>query len=166
MLNRITQEELKNKLFFDEENGIFLWKVSTKKIKIGDRAGSISKNAFYEQITINYKQYRTHQLVWLYVTGVFPINKIDHEDHNRFNNRFSNLKHVDSLKNQRNRSKSKNNISGYTGVSFVKKSGKYRAYIGVLGKFISLGSFNNFSQAVSVRKSAEIKYGFHENHGL
>ena len=51
------------------------------------------------------------------------------------------------------------NTSGVTGVNWLKKNQKWRAYITVGDKQIHLGSFENKEDAIKARKEAEIKYG-------
>lgn len=53
----------------------------------------------------------------------------------------------------------RNNTSGRKGV-YVTKSGKFYAYIGVQGRAISLGTFENFEDAVKAREKAEHHYGY------
>lgn len=50
----------------------------------------------------------------------------------------------------RNRRLPKDSKTGHIGISWCKKTKKYRAYI-------SLGNFNNISDAIAARKNAEIK---------
>lgn len=56
------------------------------------------------------------------------------------------------------RKKNKNSKTGVTGVSFHKKTGKYRAYIFVARHQIDLGLFNTISEAAAARRDAEKKY--------
>ncbi len=51
-----------------------------------------------------------------------------------------------------------NNTSGFRGVSFDKKRNKWRAYIKLKYKNISLGRFNTFEEAVKARLKAEDMY--------
>lgn len=84
---------------------------------------------------------------------------IDHEDHNRLNNKKSNLRIADYAQNTINRSKPcAINTSGVTGVSFSKKQRKWHAYIAVDKKRINLGYLNDFELAKQIRLDAEIKY--------
>lgn len=53
------------------------------------------------------------------------------------------------------RSKNKNNTSGFNGVSFQKRTGKWRAYINFKRKQYYLGSFTALDDAISARKAAE-----------
>lgn len=50
------------------------------------------------------------------------------------------------------------NTSGVTGVNWLKKNKKWRAYITVGNKQVHLGSFENKEDAIKARKEAEIKY--------
>lgn len=57
----------------------------------------------------------------------------------------------------RTRSRS-NNTTGVTGVSYHKKSGKYRASLSVRGKKYWLGAFDTIEQAKAAREYGERKY--------
>lgn len=57
----------------------------------------------------------------------------------------------------------KNNTSGKSGVNFCLTSHKWKARINKDGKRISLGSYDTFEEAVSVRKQAELEiYGYNK----
>ena len=83
-------------------------------------------------------------------------------DHKRVNsqndNRKENLRIIKQADNCKNRNKSSNNTSGYTGVSFSKTDNKYKAYIQINGKTIRLGTYVNLQEAVNARKEAENRY--------
>ena len=50
---------------------------------------------------------------------------------------------------------SKNNTSGYTGVSFESVAGKYRAYVHYSGEKIALGYFPTAVEAARARAAAD-----------
>lgn len=52
----------------------------------------------------------------------------------------------------------KNNTSGHVGVGYRKDRNKYRAYIKVRGKNISLGNYDRYEDAVSAREIGEKEY--------
>ena len=161
----ITQKELKKDLHYDESTGVFTW--ITKKSGIKRKiAGYVDAQSGYAKITINGKEYRLHRLAWLYVTGKHPKDTIDHINHNKLDNRFSNLRDITQQENCKNQSKPKNNTSGVVGVNWHKQANMWQARISIKEKRISLGFFVKFLDAVNARKNAEVLYNYHENHGV
>ena len=157
----LTQAELKEILNYNPDTGIFTWKIKPcNQIHIGDIAGTLnkSKRCGYTVIQINKKRYQTHRLAWLYMTGNFPINQIDHINHIRTDNRIENLRDVTNQENQFNRSLQKDNTSGYTGVHWHKQANKWVTQIQINGKIIHLGLFNNPEEASQAYQEAKVKY--------
>lgn len=163
----ITQEELKKILNYDPDTGEFVWRINICNVRTGDVAGNVAKSGtkIYRFIMINYKNYRAHRLAWLYVHGEFPENHIDHIDGNGCNNKLQNIRQVTRFQNQKNMRRSSSNKSGVTGVYFRKDTRAWCVQITANLKKITIGCFNNIFDAVCARKNAEIKYGFHKNHG-
>lgn len=110
------------------------------------------------------RNYYAHRIVWLLYTGNWP-DQIDHVNGNRIDNRIINLRSVSHLENHKNKSIHKDNTSGVHGVHWSKNSNKWRAEIMVSNCRKHLGYFESIEDAAIARKYAEIKYGFHENHG-
>lgn len=161
----ITQEYLKSLYFYNPITGDFTYlKRVANCVKIGDIAGTLRKNGY---ITIRIKNigYQAHRLAWLYMRGKWPENKIDHDDHNRSNNKFKNLKAATDTENSKNKSIMKNNKSGCCGVHWCKRERKWIATIRVNLKLIALLCSIDKFEAICARKSADNKYDFHENHG-
>lgn len=50
------------------------------------------------------------------------------------------------------------NTTGVRGVSYDKRSGRYRARLKFRGKLLNFGSFTKFEDAVAARKAAELEY--------
>jgi hypothetical protein len=99
----ITQLELKELLDYNQDTGIFVWKINRNGgAKARDIAGSIHHEG-YIRIQINKKIYAGHRLAWLYVYGSFPKLKIDHIDGNPSNNKICNLRLASDVENARNR---------------------------------------------------------------
>lgn len=156
----LTQNLLKEFLHYDEDTGMFTWKAKTSKfshVNIGSSAGSIN-SCGYIHIKLFSKNYKAHQLVWLYVYGVFPSKVIDHINGITYDNRIINLREVTQSENCMNKRKMKNNTSGYTGVSWHKGIKKWTVQININKKQIHLGCFDNLEEAAAVYKSASEKY--------
>jgi len=162
----LTQNRLKEILKYHPESGNFTWITPTNiSIKAGTKAGSLCKTHGYIFIGIDCVVYAAHRLAWLYTTGRWPKFQIDHINHVKVDNRWNNLREVNSAENQRNASIRVDNKSRVTGVCWHKPSQKWQSCVNVNKVRVYLGIFDNFFEAVCARKSAEIRYGFHQNHG-
>ena len=166
----ITQEYLKQRLHYDPDTGVFTWESCPLRSRYWNSryacsAAGTKTDMGYIHILLDRKIYKAHRLAWFYIYGEWPNDQIDHIDHLRDNNRLSNLRSVTVIDNHKNHSMSKANTSGHTGVGFIKKSSKWCATIHASGEAINLGYFSEISDAIEARKNAEIRYGFHDNHG-
>jgi len=160
----ITQEELKERLTYNPETGIFVWITNFHKRRIGIEAGSIQHDG-YVKIFLNGKPRSAHRLAWLYVNGKLPDGEIDHLNRIRHDNRICNLRDVNKLTNHQNKKMDKRNSSGVQGVHWNKGLNKWMVRIGNNGKRKHLGYFENFEEAVKIRKQAELELNYHPNHG-
>ena len=162
----ITQSILKEHVHYDPDTGIFTRvKRSANAIQVGDVAGGLSKSNGYLVFHVLNKLWLAHRLAWLYSYGEWPEHQIDHINHNRTDNRLINLRAVTHQENAHNKSLLPKNTSGFNGVSWAKDRNKWRTQIEVFGKVIRLGSFEHIEDAIECRKKANVKYGFHPNHG-
>lgn len=155
----LTQARLQELLHYCPETGVFTRKVSLcNSVKIGDVAGGLCQG--YIAVRVQGVSYRSHRLAWLYMTGEFPKDQIDHIDGNRANNAFVNLREATSKQNTQNRRfpRIDNKSSKYLGVHWSKLRNKFRAEITVNGKNIHLGLFHNAEDAHYAYVEAKRKY--------
>lgn len=151
---------------YEPSSGRLFWRLDIGRAKEGQEAGTITKWG-YRDVKLHHKKYKVHRIAW---DMCFPEDKlatgeyIDHINHDKLDNSISNLRKVDSFGNGRNQSFNRANTSGVMGV-YAGKNNTWRAMIKVGQRQVYLGSFSCFVTAVAARKAAEIKYGFHENHG-
>ena len=150
-------------------DGIENYSVSDHGNVRNDQTGRVLKPASnalgYLQVSINGNAKRLHQLVATAFL-VNPDNKkcVDHIDNNRQNNNLINLRFATHSQNQQNRSISKNNTSGFKGVSWNKKMMRWTAVIEVNYKQIRLGSFINKEDAINIRvQRAQQEFGEYIN---
>jgi len=174
-LPQITQKYLKSRL--DYRDGRFYWKPMSELMRdakrwnsrySGKRAGYLHSGGYrHIKLTINGKKqsYKEHRLAWLWVLGHWPANEIDHGNGVKDDNRIENLRDVDRIENMKNARIYSSNTSGVTGVLRHKDSKKWHSQIRVDKKNIYLGSFHDKFNAICARKSAEVRYNFHPNHG-
>lgn len=176
--NALTKEIVRELLDYDPETGVLTWRVRSSKWFdydahrcavwnarfSGKPAGSV--NAYgYVVTSILAHRYPAHHLIWLWMTGSLPQGEVDHEDHDRANNRWANLKDAGGSENRKNKTRYSNNKSGVTGVAWCDRTSKWRASISISGRTRYIGSFGTKDEAVAARKAAEVRLGYHQNHG-
>lgn len=136
----ITAARLRELLHYNPATGEFTWLVTIgMNAQAGDIAGS-TDDMRYRRIGIEGRRYRAHRLAWLYMTGKWPASQIDHEDTNKGNNRWKNLREATGTTNGQNRRSSHgDNSTGLLGVTFCTKrqlfvariwDGKRNRYLG------------------------------------
>ena len=161
---RLDSDLLKSFLDYDQDAGLFKWKVSRRLGLAGKTAGSNASNG-YINIRVDGNRYKAHRLAWLYVYGEWPNGEIDHINHVRDDNRIINLRVVSCTENQRNKLINSRNKTGITGVHWDRLISKWVSKISINKKTHQLGYFRDFFEACCARKSAEINFDFHPNHG-
>jgi len=138
-------KRLKDLLHYDPSTGIFTWLQSTnRKIKLGDIAGSLGPQG-YIRIRFDGTYYQAHRLAFLYMTGRWPNEMIDHIDTVKHNNKWENLREATRQENGYNRSHQRDNKLGVKGVHIHQ--GKYLAQICIDGHPRYLGSYKTLEEA-------------------
>lgn len=130
-------------LDYDPITGVFRWRVwrGGGSPAAGSVAGNLNTNG-YHNIKIGARLYRAHRLAWLYVHGEWPPGDLDHKDGHRDHNWIDNLRPANDRDNQGNSRLRRDNVSGFKGVSFHRKTGKWRATIRGKGRrYVHLGLF-------------------------
>ena len=166
----LTQDIVRELLDYNPETGALTWKWRDRRWFTSDRIWkrwnkchadkpaltSKTRNGYLNGHIFN-KTHKAHSVIWLWMTGVWPNPEVDHENHIRDDNRWSNLQETSN--NVRNQSLRSTNTSGQVGAYKIRNGwgmeigSKYR------------GTFKTFEEAVAARKAAEKKYGYHKNHG-
>lgn len=165
----LTQSVLHEFLDYNPKTGELTWKKKyTRKVVVGQRAGSISTKNRHRVLRFMGELYAEHRVAWFHYYGKWPDGHIDHVNHNEQDNRIENLRDVTQAENNRNTSKRKDNSTGHVGVWLNKLNSKkkFMAELYLSGKRVHYSSHYTLEEAIAARKSAEQIYGFHPNHGM
>lgn len=147
----LTQAHLKELLYYDPETGVFTWRAPRGRAAVGSRAGTRGNG--YVRVRIEGVFYAAHRLAFLYVTGAFPPDCVDHVNRDRSDNRWANLRQATRRENAGNKGIQRNNTSGHRGVSWFERSGKWRARGVSSGRQIHLGLFDSIEEAATVAQA-------------
>jgi hypothetical protein len=151
----ITAERLRELLHYDPDTGIFVWRVQrTCKAMVGTVAGATDKEGAYRKISVDGDRYSSHRLAWLYVYGEMPTGGIDHINCDGTDNRIANLRLATPQQNAWNSRRGKSNVSGFKGVHFNSRSGKYASSFRGGGQRRHLGYFDTAEQAAEAYREA------------
>jgi hypothetical protein len=168
----LTAEEARRIFDYNPETGKLVWKIRihpNSRAKPGSTAGCVKHNPTtgksYRYVKLRQEKCMAHRLVWLIVTGEWPVNQIDHINGNGLDNTWVNLRDVTAQQNGQNARRRVDNKTGVTGVFWDKSRKHFIVCIRVAKKVRNFGRFETFEEAVAVRKAAEIEHGYHPNHG-
>jgi len=160
-INDIDYKIAKSVLDYDPKTGIFKWKYRNdvpKEINTkfaGKKAGCIN-SAGYLVIRIKNRLYLGHRVAFLIMKERWPEFEVDHEDENKSNNKWFNLREASHAQNKFNCGISKRNKSGFKGVCWQKNMNKWRSQITFNGKHFELGFFSDPNKAhLAYKKKAE-----------
>lgn len=153
----LTALRLREILAYNPETGGFTWiDPRGRRMRAGSVAGTVDKANGYRRIAIDGTRYAAHRLAWLYVTGSWPADLIDHQNRCRDDNRFINLRPADNSTNAVN-SRERLNATGVRGVDYFADRGLYRARIVKGRRQISLGYFSTAEAASAAYENARLR---------
>lgn len=179
----INAEIARELLDYDPENGTFTWLPRKREWFSSDRswkswngkhpgkrAGYVRTDARwgyqYREVRLMWANYKEHRLAWLWMTGEWPTDEIDHKNQDATDNRWKNLREATHQDNMRNLSLAKNNTSGYVGVSWSRRENKWVAYARISGKRKYLGVYDDAKEAASLVRAFYDEHGYEATHGL
>lgn len=144
---RIAAARARELFCYDQETGVLTRRLATgNQSKAGDVAGSPDKDG-YLVAKADGRAYKVHRLIWLIVTGTWPVGDIDHINGSRSDNRWGNLRDIPhEANNQNQRRARRDNRSGYLGVT-RRANGKFYASICLNKRCLHLGVFTCAEQA-------------------
>jgi len=122
--------EIRRRLSYSPLTGQFIWiaEATSGPRMVGKIAGTIN-NQGYVHISINRQKHVGGRLAWLYMTGEWPEEEIDHVNRCRADNRWCNLRKATDSQNATNSKLRSTNTSGFRGVSWFEPLGKWKVSV-------------------------------------
>lgn len=141
---------------YDRSSGVLRWRVGIGgRTKSGSVAGCASTHGRgYVTVRLFGRRFFAHVLAWVIVRGRWPNHPIDHVNNQPGDNRWCNLRKADESENRANSGRYANNTSGFKGVHFNARRGKYLATITYRGKTTALGAFDDPKTAGAAYRDA------------
>lgn len=152
----MTPDDVKALLDYDPLTGDFRWKVRRGQASVGKIAGT-PHNQGYIQIKAGEKIVLAHRLAWFVTYGKFPSCDIDHINGDKRDNRIANLRLATRSENMANTTLPRSNTSGFKGVWYFKRTGRWMAGFRKDGKSIHLGYFDTAEEAAEAHRIAYAK---------
>lgn len=164
----VSIERLREALHYDPVTGLIMWKINrvagqygkTFNRRIGDFALRKDEEGYFA-FALDGKKIKVHRAGWALHYGEWPTIGVDHKNCIRTDNRIENLRLANDHQNGANRSLMSNNTSGRKGVSWDKRSNRWKAAITVRGRKIYLGSHVELDDAYAAYVAAS-KHHFGE----
>lgn len=162
--NILTAARLREMLHYNPIAGEFRWLERRQGRKLTAVPGyhhALPNGQTRIIIVINKRNYKAHRLAWLYMTGQWPQEHIDHINGDPADNRWSNLREATFAQNRWNRGVQRN--TKLVGAHYDRFWNRWQSAIG--GK--SLGHFKTKEEAhEAYRQAALEKYGKFAHHSL
>jgi hypothetical protein len=125
----LSQAEVRARLDYNPATGIFTWRHD------GKTAGTPTAEGYLD-IYLAGRSIKAHRLAFLWMYGHWPQNLVDHVNGIRHDNRLINIRPATNAQNQWNRAPSYGTKSGFKGVKYHAKSGKWRAELQVNNRIV------------------------------
>ena len=146
----LTQAQVRYWFDYNPATGVLTWRVrASRNVFAGQRAGGEAYAGMplklqRRQVRINRVGYNEANVIWLWMTGVWPSHEIDHVDNNPVNNVWSNLRLATSSNNQANKPGRRSNRLKW---AYVTPQGKYQAQVRIDYTLHCLGTYDTEQEA-------------------
>ncbi|PZR88390.1 MAG: Fis family transcriptional regulator [Stutzerimonas stutzeri] len=139
-------KRLREVAVYDRGFGEFFSTVQRGKVLPGEVLGCFRRDG-YLVIGLDGHTYLAHHLVWLWHHERWPIGDLDHVFGDPMDNRIQCLREATRGQNLANAKRPKSNTSGFKGVAWHRRAGRWRAEISIDRRRRYLGLFDTPEQA-------------------
>lgn len=158
---KLTAALARKTFLYERTTGILRYRIrANSRRAAGDIAGVVSKRG-RRVISFYGKKYYASRIACLIVTGRWPSHEVDHENRDKLDDRWNNLRASTRAQNGYNRRSKRANKHGFFGIGRQSKAPfRYYAQIAVLGKRLNKCGFKDaFSAAMAYDAMAKKHHG-------
>ena len=164
-----SKERLDELFEYDPTSGLVKRKIRVSNQPVGSIIKSKTMGGYYG-VTVDFTKYRLHRLIWMMMTGEDPGEFIiDHEDRNRTNNKWSNLRLAKQRKDQDsdyihncdNRSLYSSSSTGHNNIYWDQRGQRYIVRGFIDGKRCEWGSSEDLDEAIAIQERGKLIKVFH-----
>lgn len=158
-----TAERVQDLLFYNSITGEFTWRQGRAGTAAPGAQAGLRKKRGHLEIKVDGVRFMAHRLAWLWMTGEWPEDEIDHIDRNPGNNAWNNLRKATPAQNKLNRPCDPRSAIGLKGVTQARGRegkpvpGKFKAQIARNGTMEYLGTYKTPEEAHAVWKIAYLE---------
>lgn len=153
----LTLERLKELLHYDPATGQFTHAKQRGNVAAGQVAGN-RKDDGYLRTKLDGKFYRLNRLAVFYMTGAWPEGDVDHQNRNRADNSWDNLRVLTRAANLQNTARARRrSTSGLVGAHRSGLPGKWTSAITANGVTHRLGMFDSPEEASAAYLAAKAR---------
>lgn len=153
----LTANEVREYFSYDPLTGIVTIIKQRGTALPGDIAGFIGGQG-YREVKVHGVKYSMGRIIWLWMTGDWPDDEVDHKNTKRDDDRWENLRDSNRSQNCANKAGFyKPNKFGFRGVK-KQTSGKFQAVICVKQKEYYLGQYDTVEKAAMAYDQAAKKH--------
>ena len=149
----LTVEYLRSRLSYDPDTGEFRWIGWAN----GKKAGCVNKALGYTVVGLDRTPQYAHRLAWLYMTGEWPAEEVDHINGQRSDNRWTNLRAATRQQQQFNMPAHQDSRHGTKGVHLYKEK-YWCAKIRINGRQTHIGTFKTKEAAEEAYNKAAAEH--------
>lgn len=154
-----TQERVQFLFHYDQFTGMLTWKNPPKQKSqlMGARAGGLNQDG-YRRIRVDGFKYMSGAVAWLWMTGEWPENEIDHKNLVRDDDVFDNLRKSTRSQNCINKARYyRSNRYGFRGVK-RQPSGRFTSVVTLNQEDHCLGTYDTVEAAARAYDAGARRY--------
>ena len=151
MISDLSAEIVRDRFTYDPIEGVL-------RVRANGKVAGFRHKDGYWRVKVASRSYLRHRLVWLLMTGSWPVGLMVHRNLIRGDDRWENLRVCTSSQNRANTHAQSNSSHGFKGVTWHNQNRRWLAQIMVKRKRKCLGLYDTPEAAHAAYCEAASKY--------